>query len=134
MIFNLKQLLAIRDENNSREPSSERESIQQLLAHIQAVENETRLRYRVAYEVFRIGAKNHWTNRHVHGTYWSAHQARDVIDADPDLKYYRVSKLHVIKVEGQWYRINATPLLVQPEDFKINEKMRVDYVPQRETE
>lgn len=121
MMLNITELLAIRNENETREPSQERDTIAALLQHIQDVHDQTHLRYRVAYEVFCMDRSVSYKNREVKAICWSRDDANAI--KDTARRFLHVSVIHVIKIDGKWYRVSVTPLdkiIGDPETAKLS--------------
>lgn len=107
-----KKLVEIERQNRAT-PSSESSVIEALLQHIKDVHAQTHLRYRVAYEIFRMNPGGLYRNRTTLGFAWSQKEAETLI---AELREKRVTpgnpkitRIHVIKIDGKWYNILVTP-------------------------
>lgn len=125
MLISYKQLLAIRDLPAT--DSVLHAAISQLLSHIQSVEDETSLRYRIVHEVYRMDGTANWNRRVIFGAFFRKADAEHEIATNPDFKYGKVGKIHVIRINRQWYRINVTPYQHINGGLEYAEVSRLDY-------
>lgn len=108
-----KKLVEIERQNNRNMPSSEAGVIETLLQHIKDVHAQTHLRYRVAYEIFHMRPGGLYRNRMTLGFAWSQKEAEELIAELREKRITsgnpKITRIHVIKIDGKWYNILVTP-------------------------